>query len=304
MINSELQIKKKAIELGFSACGISKSYFLADDKQKLENWLKNGYNAEMQYMESYLDKRLDTRLLFENSKSVISVLMNYYPEKLQGEDCNYKISKFAYGKDYHFVIKEKLQKLFDFINENIAKIEGRVFVDSAPVLERVWAKKSGLGWIGKNSLLITKKGSFFFIGEIICDLELEIDTPINEYCGTCTKCIQACPTNAITESYIVDANKCISYLTIEKKGDIDKNTNLNNWIFGCDICQDICPWNKKNEPNNETLFIPHPNLLENTKEDWENLNKSDFNQVFKKSAVKRTKYEGFMRNINQQTISD
>ncbi len=292
-------IKNKALELGFSACGISKSDFLPDDKINLENWLAKGYNAEMQFMNNYFNKRLDTRLLVENSKSVISVLMNYYPEKQQTENCNYKISKFAYGKDYHFIIKEKLQQLFDFINENIAKIEGRIFVDSAPVLESSWAKKSGLGWIGKNSLLITKKGSFFFIGEIICDLELEPDIPINEYCGTCDKCITACPTNAITEPYVVDANKCISYLTIEKKGDLDEKTNLHDWIFGCDICQDACPWNKKSEILSEELFNPHPNLLKNTKKDWENLNKTDFNTIFKKSAVKRTKYDGLMRNIVQ-----
>jgi len=292
-------IKNKALKLGFSSCGISKSDFLADDKINLENWLAKKYNAEMQYMENYFDKRLDTRKLVENSKSVISVIMNYYPAKKQDENCNYKISKYAYGKDYHFIIKEKLQKLFDFINENIAKTEGRIFVDSAPVLERAWAKKSGLGWIGKNSLLITKKGSYFFIGEIICDLELEPDTPINEYCGTCTKCIDACPTNAITEPYIVDANKCISYLTIEKKRELDEKINLFNWIFGCDICQDICPWNKNSEPTSEKLFSPHSKFLENTKNDWQNLNKSDFNEIFKKSPVKRTKYEGFMRNIKQ-----
>jgi len=294
-------IKNKALELGFSACGISKSDFLSDNKIKLEEWLAKGYNAEMQYMENYKDKRLDTKLLVENSKSVISVLMNYYPEELQNKNCDYKISKYAYGKDYHFVIKEKLQKLFDFINENIAKTEGRIFVDSAPVLERAWAKKSGLGWIGKNSLLITKKGSYFFIGEIICDIELEPDSPINEYCGTCTKCIDACPTNAITEPYVVNANKCISFQTIEKKGVLDKKTNLFSWIFGCDICQDVCPWNKNSMPTSEKLFIPHPKLLENTKSDWENLNKSDFNEIFKKSGVKRTKYEGFMRNIKQNS---
>lgn len=295
---SEL-IKQKAIELGFSACGISKSDFLKDEKNRLKNWLLEKNHAEMQYMENYFDKRLDTRLLVENSKSVISVIMNYFPEKKQENDFDYKISKFAYGKDYHFVIKQKLQQLFDYINTEIKVTNGRFFVDSAPILERVWAKKSGLGWIGKNSLLITKKGSFFFVGELICDLEMQYDSEINNYCGSCTKCIDACPTKAITEPYVIDSKKCISYLTIEKKSDFEKETDLHNWIFGCDVCQDVCPWNNKSEVNNEILFSPHPNLLINKEKDWETIKKSDFNTIFKKSCVKRTKYKGLVRNINQ-----
>lgn len=289
----------QAEKLGFSACGISKVEFLKDEESHLRAWLSKKYNAEMQYMENHFEKRLSPAMLVENSKSVISVLLNYLPAKKQTENSDYNISKYAYGKDYHLVVKEKLYQLIEFINSQIAKIEGRVFVDSAPVMERVWAKKSGLGWIGKNSLLLTKKGSYFFIGEIICDLELAYDTPINEYCGTCSKCIDACPTNAITEPYVINSNKCLSYLTIEKRGDFSSEINLNNQIFGCDICQDVCPWNSKSQPTNISEFSANSKLLTNTNNDWDNLTKEEFNEIFRKSAVKRTKFEGLKRNIVQ-----
>ena len=242
------KIKNFAIQLGFHACGISKADLLAEDAFLLEKWLAQNHEGEMAYMRNHIEKRTDPRLLVENAKSVISVLLNYYPEKpLQTED-QYKISKYAYGTDYHFVLKDKLTELLSFIEEICGKRTARIFVDSAPVLDKRWAQKSGLGWIGKNTCLITKEqGSFFFIGEIIIDLELDADKPIEDYCGSCTKCLNACPTNALVAPYRLDARKCISYLTIENKEEIpDRFKNsFNNWIYGCDICQDVCPWNKK-----------------------------------------------------------
>lgn len=300
MIEKNTKIKQYAKELGFDNVGIVKAEFLFDEKDNLNNWLKKGYNAKMSFMNRNIDKRLNPRLLVENAKSVIVLLKNYFTENQQIKD-TYKISKFAYSSDYHDIIKKDLQQLFNFINDEIQPISGRFFVDSAPVLEGAWAKKAGLGWIGKNSLLLTKKGSFFFIAELIIDLELDYEVvDYKSFCGTCTKCIDSCPTNAIVAPYTVDANKCISYQTIENKEEIDillKN-KFEDWIFGCDICQDICPWNKKSEfTENEHFKIS--DLLKNmSKNDWETLTKESFNNIFTNSAVKRTKYEGLMRNIN------
>lgn len=260
----------------------------------------------MKYMENYFDKRLDPRLLVPGAKSVISLLYNYYPSQKQSSPDAPKISKYAYGEDYHHVIRTKLQTLLTNIREKIGDVEGRVFVDSAPVMDKIWAKKSGLGWIGKNSNLITRNGSFFFIAEIICDLELEYDGPIKDYCGTCTRCIDACPTNAITEEYVVDGSKCISYLTIELKEEIPQEFagKMENWAFGCDICQDVCPWNSFSSPHQEPLFNGPAISLE--KNEWFDMTEEVFAKVFRKSAVKRTKFRGLRRNLTflkQNTFS-
>ena len=292
-------IKKEAIRLGFMSCGISKAGFLEEEAPRLEEWLNKNRNGKMSYMETHFDKRLDPTKLVDGSKSVISLLLNYYPDKVQNPE-SYKISKYAYGKDYHFVIKDKLKSLLQFIQSEIGEVAGRAFVDSAPVLDKAWAAKSGLGWIGKNSNLLSKKaGSFFFIAELIVDLELEEDTPVTDHCGTCTACIDACPTNAIVEPYKVDGSKCISYFTIELKDELPnsfKNT-FEDWMFGCDICQDVCPWNRFSKPHNEPLFDPHPDLLKFDKKDWQEITRETFNEIFRKSAVKRTKFEGLKRNI-------
>lgn len=303
-MNSEkntLLIKQKAFELGFSHVGISKASFLDDEAKKLEIWLNNNHHGKMNYMENYFDLRTDPRKLVDDAKSVITVLLNYYTDKQQKDKTAPKISKYAYGKDYHYIIRDKLNTLCDFIKKEIGEVNARGFVDSAPVMDKVWAKKSGLGWLGKNSNIINREnGSFFFIGELILDLELDTDVPIKDYCGTCTKCIDECPTNAIVEPYVVDGSKCISYLTIELKDELipsEFKGKMEDWIFGCDVCQDVCPWNKFSKPHKETWFDPHVDLLSFTKKDWEDLNKETFNKVFKKSAVKRTKYEGLKRNI-------
>ena len=298
-------IKQKALELGFSAIGISKADFLDKESKQLRNWLDNGFHGEMKYMENHFEKRTDPRILVEGSKSVISVLFNYYPKEKQCDDA-FKISKYAYGKDYHYVVKEKLYTLLEFIQIEIGEVTGRAFVDSAPVMDKVWAAKSGLGWIGKNTNLITKEfGSFVFIGELIIDLELEYDKSIKDYCGTCTKCIDACPMNALSP-YQLDARKCISYLTIEKKGDLPEEIKgkWNDWIFGCDICQDVCPWNSQTrlpigglKHHNEDSFNISSELKNLTKEKWENIDKSTFKKLFKNSPVERTKFEGLKRNI-------
>lgn len=297
-----LLIKRKAAELGFFFCGISKADFLNTEAKRLDNWLKKDYQGNMSYMNNHFDKRLDPRLLVDDAKSVVSLLLNYYPEDTQKDPDAPKISKYAYGEDYHFVIKDKLKTLMQFVQDEIGEVGGRVFVDSAPVMDKVWAAKSGLGWVGKNSNLInTKHGSFFFIAELILDLELEPDGPIKDYCGTCTKCIDACPTNAIVEPYVVDGSKCISYLTIELKNEIipkEFNDKMEGWAFGCDICQDVCPWNKFSSPTKESAFKPHENLLKMNKADWEDLTEEVFREIFRKSAVKRTKYKGLKRNID------
>ena len=292
-------IKTEAKRLGFLSCGISKAQFLEEEAPRLENWLTQNMHGEMRYMENHFDKRLDPTKLVPDSKSVISLLLNYFPSETQNEN-SYKISKYAYGRDYHFVIKDKLKQLLISIQEEIGAVHGRAFVDSAPVLDKAWAAKSGLGWIGKHSNLLTKQtGSFYFIAELIVDLDLEYDTPVTDHCGSCTACIDACPTQAIVDPYVVDGSKCISYLTIELKNEIPSEfTNqMDDWMFGCDVCQDVCPWNRFSKPHNQPLFNPHPELLQNSKEDWEEITKEVFNEIFRKSAVKRTKYEGLKRNI-------
>ena len=293
-------IKRKALELGFSSCGISKARFLSEEEEKFEKWLSNGYHGTMSYLEKNIDKRLDPRILVPESKSIISLTYNYYPPKKLINKNNFIISKYAYGRDYHKVLKKKLKKLFNNMKEKIGNIEGRVFVDSAPVHERAWAKLSGLGWIGKNSLLINKDvGSYFFIAEIICDLELEYDVPVSDRCGNCTRCIDACPTNAITQAQVIDSNKCISYLTIENKDSIPKElkNEMNQSIFGCDICQDICPWNRFSTPHDEKEFLPNQKLKKLRKKDWIELTEETFNRIFEGSAIKRAKYKGLKKNI-------
>lgn len=292
-------IKAEAKRLGFDFCGISKAGFLEEEAPHLEKWLKEGKHGQMKYMEAYFDKRLDPQLLVDNAKSVISLLYNYYPDQKQNSNAP-KISKYAYGKDYHEVIKDKLHEFLFSLKEKIGNINGRAFVDSAPVLDKAWAKKSGLGWIGKNSNLITKEsGSFFFIAELIVDLELDYDGPIKDYCGTCTKCIDACPTEAIVEPYIVDGSKCISYLTIELKENIPNEfkNKMDNWAFGCDVCQDVCPWNSFSVAHKEPLFNNHSGFLNFSEAEWHDLTEETFHLVFKHSAVKRTKYAGLKRNL-------
>ena len=294
-------IKAEALSVGFLSCGISKAEFLSEEATKLESWLKSSFNGEMSYMERNFDKRLDPRLLVPGCKSVISLLFNYYTEKKAKKDYEPKISSYAYGKDYHFVIKEKLKKLLSRIKNLVGDVNGRVFVDSAPIMERAWAKKSGLGWIGKNTNLINKKaGSFFFIAELIVDLELEYDHPTTDHCGSCTACIDSCPTNALATPYKMDATKCISYATIELKNNIPNSfkDNMKGWIFGCDICQDVCPWNKFSKNHNEPSFEDKKNISDMSKKQWEDLTKEVFDKVFKDSPIKRTGYSGIKRNIN------
>ncbi|GAC1308719.1 MAG: tRNA epoxyqueuosine(34) reductase QueG [Mucilaginibacter sp.] len=294
-------IKKEAKELGFMFCGISKAEFLEEEAPRLEAWLKKGMHGEMQYMENHFDKRLDPRLLVDGARSVISLGLNYYPGKQPADPFAPKISKYAYGDDYHSVIKEKLKKLLEILNDRIGEINGRAFVDSAPVLDKAWAKRSGMGWIAKNTNLINKNyGSFFFLAELIIDIDLEYDIPATaDHCGTCTRCIDACPTEAIVAPYIVDGSRCISYLTIELKNEIPQEFKgkMDNWMFGCDICQDVCPWNKFSVLHQEPAFEPHPELLNFSSRDWEDITEDIFTAVFKNSAVKRTKFKGLKRNI-------
>lgn len=292
-------IKSEAKRLGFLSCGISRADFLEEEAPRLEKWLKNNAHGEMRYMENHFDKRLDPTKLVEGSKSVVSLLLNYYPSETQNPD-SYKLSKYAYGTDYHFVIKDKLKLLLQSIQSEIGDVHGRAFVDSAPVLDKAWAARSGLGWIGKHSNLLTRQvGSFYFIAELIIDLDLEYDHAVTDHCGTCTKCIDACPTEAITEPYVVDGSKCISYFTIELKENIPREFEgqFEDWMFGCDICQDVCPWNRFSKPHNEPLFNPHSDLLSMSKEDWKEITLETFNEVFRNSAVKRTKFKGLKRNL-------
>ena len=294
-------IKRRAAELGFMYCGISKAGFLEEEAPRLENWLSRNMNGQMAYMANHFDKRLDPRLLVDGAKSVISLLLNYYPpeEQQQPED-TLKVSKYAYGRDYHFVIKDKLKTLLQDMQQEIGEVGGRCFVDSAPVMDKAWAQKSGLGWMGKNTNLIRPgTGSFFFIAELIVDVELDYDGPIKDYCGTCTKCVDACPTQAITEPYVVDGSKCISYFTIELKDQIPREVNgqFGNWIFGCDICQDVCPWNRFAKPHQEPQFTAHPALQDLTRGDWREITHELFSELFRQSAVKRTGYAGLQRNI-------
>ncbi|RZJ33456.1 MAG: tRNA epoxyqueuosine(34) reductase QueG [Flavobacterium sp.] len=292
-------IKAEAKRLGFLSCGISKAGFLEAEASRLEAWLNRNMHGQMSYMENHFDKRLDPTKLVDGAKSVISLLLNYYPEKTQNPD-SYKISKYAFGQDYHFVIKEKLKGLLFSIQNEIGEVGGRAFVDSAPVLDKAWAAKSGLGWIGKNSNLLTQKvGSFYFIAELIVDLALEYDTAVTDHCGTCTACIDSCPTEAIVAPYVVDGNKCISYFTIELKDNLPQEMKgkFDDWAFGCDVCQDVCPWNRFSKPHSEPLFSPNPDLLAFSKSDWDEITEDTFRAVFGNSAVKRTKFEGLKRNI-------
>ena len=297
-VNYSKLIKNTAKNLGFLSCGISKAEFLEEEAPRFEKWLNEQKHGQMAYMENHYDKRLDPRLLVPGAKSVVSLLLNYYTDEHQVEGAP-KISKYAYGTDYHFVIKEKLKQLFQILQEEIGEINGRVFVDSAPVMDKAWAGRSGLGWMGKNTNLINKKvGSFFFIAEMILDLKLDYDTPVTDHCGTCTACIDSCPTEALTP-YNIDASRCISYLTIELKDQIPSEfqNKMDDWSFGCDICQDVCPWNRFSKPHNEPLFEPRAELLEFTKKDWEELTEATFDTIFKNSAVKRTRYRGLKRNL-------
>jgi epoxyqueuosine reductase len=294
------QIKEWATELGFTSAGIAKADFLEEEAPKLEEWLKRNYQGEMHYMENHFDMRLDPRKLVDGAQSVISLSYNYYTEKKLQDDAP-RFSKYAFGEDYHIVVKDKLKILLQKIKNETGAIHARVFVDSAPVLERAWANKSGIGWIGKHSLLINKQhGSFFFLAEIILDVELEYDLPFaTDHCGTCTACIDACPTDAIVENKVVNGSKCISYLTIELKDALPTayKNKMDDWMFGCDICQDVCPWNRFSKVHNESRFEPSDKLLNMNRKEWKEITEEIFNEIFKKSAVKRTKYEGLKRNI-------
>jgi len=295
-------IKSKALELGFDLCGIAKADFLADEKDHFLSWLGKEYHGEMGYMANNIEKRLDPRLLVEHTKSIIVVGINYYPKEQQADADAPIIAKYAYGKDYHFVMKDRLNQLLDFINTDIGETQGRAFVDSAPVLEHAWAKRAGLGWIGKNSLLINRKiGSFLFLGELFVDMELEYEnTAVADFCGGCNRCVRACPTGAITAPYIVNGSKCISYFTIEQKGDIpaDQKDKFQNRVFGCDICQDVCPWNRMVKAHHIPEFEPNPDLLALSKSDWYQMDAYQFGELFRNSAVKRTKFKGIQRNLD------
>lgn len=300
-MNYSQLIKQKAEKFGFQSCGISKAEFLEEEAPRLEAWLNKGYHGEMKYMENHFDKRLNPALLVDGAKSVISLSYNYFPKVKIDEINNFKISKYAYGEDYHEVIKDILKEMVAELQEEIGEFGFRVFVDSAPVLEKAWARKSGLGWVGKNANLITKKhGSFYFLAEIICDLELEYDLAVTDHCGSCRACIDACPTQAIVSDRIVDGSKCISYATIELKNEIPDyfNGKMDDWMFGCDVCQDVCPWNRFSAPTLQEKFAPNFQKLNFRKNEWKELTQELFSEVFKKSAVKRTKFSGLMRNIS------
>lgn len=293
-------IKAEAQRLGFLACGISRAGFLEDEAPRLEQWLNRNYQGEMAYMANHFDKRLDPAKLVDGAKSVVTVLLNYFPQETQKHPDAPKISKYAYGQDYHHVMKGKLRQLTDFIQQEIGEVNGRAFVDSAPVMDKAWAVRSGLGWMGKHTNLIRpREGSFFFIGELILDIELEPDGPIQDHCGTCTRCIDACPTEAIVQPYVVDGSRCISYFTIELKDAIPvpMRGKFDNWAFGCDICQDVCPWNRFAKPHTEPAFDPHPDMTDMTARDWHELTEEVFMKVFQKSAVKRAKFSGLKRNL-------
>ena len=293
-------IKDEANRLGFMYCGVSKAGFLEEEAPRLEQWLNQNMHGTMTYMERNFDKRIDPTKLVPGSKSVVSLLLNYFPAETQRDDGAPKISKYALGKDYHFVIKDKLKELYQFINDNIGEVDGRVFVDSAPVLDKVWAKKSGLGWIGKHTNLIHQSsGSFFFIAELIIDLELEYDGPVPDYCGSCTKCIDACPTDAIVEPYVVDGSKCISYYTIELKENLpmELKGKLDEWAFGCDVCQDVCPWNRFSTVHNEPDFEGSEELLGMTANDWEEMTEEVFDKTFNDSPLQRPGYKRMKENV-------
>lgn len=294
-------IKTRSVELGFSYCGIAKAEKLEDDARRLENWLNKGRQGSMNYMERYFEQRVDPRILVPGATSVVTLMMNYYQEEKQNETAP-KISRYAYGHDYHEVIREKLKTLLQDLNNLVGEVEGRGFVDSAPVLERSWALKSGLGWIGKNGNLITKKnGSYFFIATLILDLELEYDDPFaGDFCGTCTRCIDECPTDAILPDKEINGSKCISYFTIELKDALipeEQKGKFDNWMFGCDVCQEVCPWNRFSTETNEPQFSPIPEILNFSTQDWESLTEEKFRAIFKHSPIKRTKLKGLQRNL-------
>jgi epoxyqueuosine reductase len=295
------RIKEISSQEGFFYTGIATADELTEEAHKLEAWLRKGHQGKMSYMERNFDKRIDPRKLVQGARSVISLLLNYYPGKIRQTDGAPLISKYAYGEDYHFVIKRKLKTLITLMKDEFGEFNARVFVDSAPVMDKAWAHKAGLGWQGKHSNLINKKeGSFFFIAEIISDLVLEPDNPSGDFCGTCTRCIDACPTEAIVEPYVVDANKCISYLTIELKDALKSEwkEKLNNWVFGCDICQDVCPWNRFSKQHLESSFTPDPRLLNFSKEEWNEITEELFNDMFKHSAIQRTGFKRLKENIH------
>lgn len=298
--NTQL-IKAEAERLGFMQCGIAAATELTEDAKRLETWLNKNYQGKMAYMERHFDLRIDPRKLVPQAKSVITLLLNYYPEEKQNEGTP-KIAKYAWGIDYHYVIREKLNALLAYIKSNIGDVIGRGFVDSAPVLERSWAQKSGLGWVGKNANLInTKTGSFFFIATLICDLDLTYDaTFATDHCGTCTRCIDACPTEAIISPTVIDGSKCISYLTIELKDELipqELQTKMQGWAFGCDICQDVCPWNRFSKPNTEVHLKPLTQVLNLSSKEWEEISEDCFKHYFKQSPIARTKWKGMMRNL-------
>jgi len=295
-------IKTLTAQSGFDYCGIAKAEKLDEDARRLEQWLNKGLHGKMQYMENYFDLRIDPAKLVPGAKSVITLLLNYYPEQVQREGAP-KIARYAYGKDYHEVIREKLNTLLQQLRAEIGEINGRGFVDSAPVLERTWAQKSGLGWIGKNGNLInSKSGSYFFIATLITDIELDYESPMNkDYCGTCTRCIDNCPTEAILPNKVIDGSRCISYYTIELKDALipsNMQGKFDNWMFGCDVCQDVCPWNRFSKPTNEASFSPLPAILNFTTADWEELTEESFKIIFKNSPLKRTKFSGIKRNLH------
>jgi epoxyqueuosine reductase len=294
-------LKNKAYDLGFSFCGVARAQFLEEEAPRLEHWLKSGYNGGMAYMANYFDMRLDPRLLVPGAQSVVSLAFNYFPSETQSDDASYKISKYAYGIDYHEIIREKLTLLAEFLRQSAGDIHIRTFVDSAPVLERAWAVQAGIGWIGRNSMLISKRnGSFFFLAEMITDLQLTFDLAFGgNYCGDCSRCVDACPTGAISD-FTIDASRCISYLTIELKDEMSpvQKGSYNKWIFGCDICQDVCPWNRFSAPHTEPGFAPLQGLMEMKANDWEQMNEDTFRQMFRHSAIKRAKLNGLKRNIH------
>ena len=294
-------IKKTALEFGFDYCGIAKAIALDEDARRLEQWLNKGMHGTMQYMENHFDMRIDPGKLVPGAKSVITLLKNYYPTEQQQHDVP-KISKYAFGKDYHNVIRKKINELIHLMKDEIGEIHGRGFVDSAPVLERTWAQRSGLGWVGKNGNLINKQsGSFYFIATLITDLELEYDDAFaKDYCGTCTRCIDACPTDAILPEKVVDGSKCISYFTIELKEMMIPDAmkgKFDNWMFGCDVCQDVCPWNRFSKPNSEESFTPIPEILNLSRSEWEEMTEENFKKIFINSPLSRAKYKGIQRNL-------
>ncbi len=294
-------LKEEAYRLGFSYAGVAKARRLDREARRLEAWLNKGYHGEMAYMANYFDKRVDPTLLVPGAKSVVCLMFNYYPRRTQTDPEAPRLARYAYGKDYHHVLKPKLRSLLQFLQAEVGDVQGRAFVDSAPVLERDWAERSGIGWKGKNSLLIhPRAGSYFFLAELIIDLELAYDPPMRDFCGTCRRCIDACPTDAIAEEgYTVDGSRCISYFTIEKRGELPEafRGQFENWMFGCDICQEVCPWNRFAQPHNEPAFEPHPQLLDMSREEWLEISEDLFRELFRGSAVKRTKYAGLKRNL-------